>query len=522
MRIPLFVVATVCSAISSGRAETLSGTVRSGESPVPGIFVTALDSTRGVSFSTRTDTHGRYTIDAGAGTYVVTAHGRGWKSGVRRASAGTQDFALVAATRTPADLEPHRYFSMLPDDDEKRRFAVDCLGCHSLNARIVLDKNGKPWDEKGWTVATEKMMSFAGHTTRFPILPPDRDAKQTAAYVSKHITADAIQRACSEPSSPVATTVAHDVTEYDLPDPNDFPHDLMRDGRGRVLVTGMFSGLMYVLDPATGKFETVEIPVPQANPRALDVDAFGDWWILCGFPNKIARYRAKNGKWDVFDIGMYGHSVGVDSKHRAWFNGHFTRDPVQFGYVDVTTRKTQVLEAPATPMPKEQGSPIPYELRVGPDGSVWMTELAGNRLLRHDPSSGETKAFTMASPHSGPRRCDIGPDGIVWVPEFAAGKLARFDPASETFEELDIPVRDSLPYCTRVDPRRGVVWTSLCAGDAIARFDPKTRRFDIFELPTRNAFIRHLDVDPETGDVWGAYSHSPNLEMRIVRLSAAN
>ena len=59
---------------------------------------------------------------------------------------------------------------------------------------------------------------------------------------------------------------------------------------------------------------------------------------------------------------------------------------------------------------------------------------------------------------------------------------------------------------------------SQCANDAIARFDPSREEFVGFRLPTRVAFIRHLDIDPQTGDVWAAYSHSPGLDPRIVRL----
>jgi streptogramin lyase len=69
-----------------------------------------------------------------------------------------------------------------------------------------------------------------------------------------------------------------------------------------------------------------------------------------------------------------------------------------------------------------------------------------------------------------------------------------------------------------VNPSTGVVWISQCANDAIARFDPSREEFVEFRLPTRVAFIRHLDIDPLTGDVWAAYSHSPGLHPRIVRL----
>jgi virginiamycin B lyase len=77
---------------------------------------------------------------------------------------------------------------------------------------------------------------------------------------------------------------------------------------------------------------------------------------------------------------------------------------------------------------KVPGGPIPYELRVAQDGTVWISELAGNRLVRHDPTTGAFQTFDMPSPHSGPRRVDIDAAGVLWIPEFAAGKLARLDP----------------------------------------------------------------------------------------------
>ncbi|HXV14520.1 MAG TPA: hypothetical protein VEC56_09980 [Candidatus Krumholzibacteria bacterium] len=521
----VLVAAIAAAIVVPAEGATLSGFATHNGKRAVGAFVTARDTTRGVSWSVRTGPDGTYRLELAEGAYVASARTRGASAStqpVGLASTATADFALSSPVDAALDAPSRAYLGLLPDGEEKRRFAVDCLGCHALNARVVLDSTGEPWDEAGWKKSTDKMLSFAGHTTHFPILPPDRASEPTARFVARYLTSQAIAGACASTEPVGMPATSYTVTEWDLPDQNDFPHDLMRDGRGGILITGMFSGLMYVLDPKTHAFSTVEIPVPMANPRALDVDKNGDWWILCGFPNKIARRRASAGTWDVFDIGVYGHSVGVDAHQRAWFNGHFTRDPIRFGYVDGTTGKTHTLDAPATAMPPEQGSPIPYELRVGPDGTVWMTELAGNRLLRHDPGTGATKAYPLPSPHSGPRRCDVSPDGTVWVPEFAGGKLARFDPKTERFEEFDLPVHDTLPYCARVDPRRGVVWVSLCAADAIARFDPATKTFALFELPTRNAFIRHLDVDPESGEVWAAYSHSPNLEMRIARLRVAN
>jgi virginiamycin B lyase len=233
---------------------------------------------------------------------------------------------------------------------------------------------------------------------------------------------------------------------------------------------------------------------------------------------KIARYTLASEKWDFFDIGMYPHSAMIDSGGRVWFNGHFTKDPELFGYVDADGDTTQIYEVSPSGRPEEEGGTIPYGLRVAPDGTVWGTELTGNRLIRFDPRTEQIKVYDMPSPHSGPRRLDIARDGTVWVPEYAANKLARFDPASESFTEYEFPTANSLPYCARIDHERGRIWISQTGHDAIAGFDIEREEFVEYRLPSHIAFIRHLDVDQKTGVVWGACSQSPGVHPRIVRL----
>ena len=509
--------------VPAARSMEVSGKVRNaaGE-PVPGVFVTAHDESRGIRVSVTTAEDGSYRLrvpDAEAVT--VTAHGIGFGATEPRAlTAGDSDVDLTAARSDDRtfQLPASVFIGLLPEGAEKRRFIVDCMGCHPLNQKVMWDAEGRFLDQADWQASTEKMLSFSGHTTAFPILPPDRAPEPTAEFVGPHLTEERVSAAVRAAPEFRAPTRPYEVTEYDLPEQRDFPHDLMLDSRGRVLVTGMFSGLMYVLDPATGAFDALPIPTEQANPRALDVDERGDWWILCGMAHQIAHYSVEEEAWTMHDIGMYGHSIAVDSRRRAWFNGHFTNAPIEMGWVDGKTGAVHTLEVPAIDTPPEQGGPIPYGLRVAPDGTVWSTELAGNRLIEHDPESGETRAYEMPSPHSGPRRLDVAPDGSVWIPEFSAGKLARFDPETRTFEEHDFPTKDSLPYCARVDAERGLLWVSQCGNDAIARVNLETREIVEFRLPVTTAFIRHLDVDPETGDVWAAYSHSPGIHPRIVRL----
>jgi virginiamycin B lyase len=507
-------------------ALTVKGHTRSSErQAISGVFVTARDTVRGVAVSVVSDSDGRFVIDCHT-AHSLTAHRVGFTTVSRSIAADVREYDIVLERSTdiigvvPASVLAR----VFPDGTEKRRLIVDCMGCHQFNQPIVFDKKGVPLDPAAWRSSTEKMIGFCGPKTSFPILPPDRLPKPTAHWIARYLTSERLQEHVAAPAPIERRAAKAIVTEYDLPRPEglpvpDLPHDLMLDQEGRVLITGMFSGMIYRLDPRGGTFEQHQIPLEFANPRALDIDRSGNWWIVLGAPMKIARYTLTNEAWDFFDIGMYPHSVMVDESGRVWFNGHFTDDPELLGYLDADRDTTHVYVVPPDGRPDEQGGTIPYGLRVAPDGTVWGTELVGNRLVRFDASTEEVRVYEMPSPHSGPRRLDIARDGTVWIPEYAADKLARFDPKTETFTEYDFPTANGLPYCARIDHRRNRVWISQPGNDGIASFDIATEEFVEYRLPTHIAFIRHLDIDLETGVVWGAYSQSPGVHPKIVRLN---
>jgi streptogramin lyase len=341
-------------------------------------------------------------------------------------------------------------------------------------------------------------------------MTPSRDASATAAWLAEHLPAN--------PPAPAAPAQVGGwvVDEFPIPRPTDLPHDVAVTADGRVVVTGMMTNVLFVLDPATGAFE--EIPTAGANPRAVEIAPDGTWWVVLGGPRTLARHDPGTGEWRTWDVGMYPHEAAVDSAGRVWFNGHFTKEPELLGFVDPDgTAAPVTLDVPVPPL-ADGGSNIPYGLRVGPDGTVWMTELAGGRLIGLDPASGEFRIHPLPAPFSGPRRLDVAGDGTVWIPEFAANRLAAFDPATARFTEYEIPIADALPYVARVDPASGAIWVSLAGAGAVARFDPAREAFEVVPLPTRDGIVRHLAVDPRTGEVWGAYGSSPARSQKVFRI----
>jgi streptogramin lyase len=285
---------------------------------------------------------------------------------------------------------------------------------------------------------------------------------------------------------------------------------------------------MIVLDPATGQSTTVPIPHPNANPRAVEIDAAGRWWVALGGPRRVARYDPARGPagWRVWNAGMYAHSVALAPDGRAWVNGHFTRSPELIAAVDTSGDSVRTVALPSHPtLAQADGGPIPYEIRVAPDGVVWTSELQGNRLVGHDPRTGTSTVIEMPRPHMAPRRFDIDARGILWVPSYSGNAIVRIDPralgASRT-REYALPIADALPYVVRVHPRTGLLWIGTAAADAVLTLDPRTGAFTTYRVPSRGALVRHMAIDSRTGDVWLAYGASPGpLSSRVARVRIA-
>jgi virginiamycin B lyase len=508
----------------AGLPPALTGSVTGPDGrPVPGAFVTLRQAGTTIAVSAVADADGRYRLAALApGTYAVTGHGTGARTAratelVMGDSKGVDlDLALDEERSVWDDARSPVFLGLLPEGVAKRRFILDCTGCHHFDQRTIGAGDRLKTAQELETWATVMIDSN-------PNMSPSRTAAETAAWLSEHLspTPGSTERPTIREAEPVFTEAATRsvITEYDIPVPEDLPHDVKVDIDGRVVVTGQLSHAMFVLDPATGAFERVDIPVELANPRALDIDADGNWMVSLGFPESLARRDRGTGEWTVWHVGMHPHSVQLDADGDLWYNGHFSRDPERIGRWDAETGTVSSFVVPADPMP-DGGITMQYGLRVAPDGTLWTTQLMGGRLVRFDPATEEFRLYDLPTSHSGPRRPDVDATGRVWIPEYSAGKLAMFDPRDERFTEYELPIADALPYVIRVDRVRDRVWIATAAAEAILMFDAATSRFEVFPMPTRGALIRHLDVDQSSGEVWGSYGAYPSRGVnKVFRLT---
>jgi len=518
----LAVLAPACSHTVAGEeSQSISGAITDERgNALPGIMVTIRHQTSGIEITKFTNPEGHYTFASPLdGPQVVTVKARGRKHASttlpgRNREPAVVDFRLQRNPQSYRDLSGAELLTLLPDGERKRELLLTCTGCHQLDyARLT--QYGPLNDEAGWRGVFPKMRAF----DLYDLIPPDFDEREYARWLAEHLNERAVTNiAVPERVAPEVARARY--TEYPVPNLPALPHDLVVGPDGRIWITAFLNDAIWALDPDTGDFESFPVnenPGAAADVRALEFDRTGNLWIVLGRTKAIVKLDPGTGAYQTFDIGMYAHSLALDSRNRVWFNGYFSK-PEQIGSLDPSSGAISLFDIPSANLSQEQGLPLPYGLLVDKHDTVWNTTLAGNTLVSFAIATGSSQLYRMPTANSGPRRPAIGPDGLVWIPAYAAGKLVKFDPSSERYTEYDTGLSSLGPYDVEINQRTGIVWMSGTQNSSVLRFDPDSETFLEYPWPTRPGYVRHIAVDHRTGDVWSAYAAFPEDNPKIVRL----
>ncbi|HEU5393707.1 MAG TPA: hypothetical protein VFV36_02805, partial [Candidatus Methylomirabilis sp.] len=127
--------------------------------------------------------------------------------------------------------------------------------------------------------------------------------------------------------------------------------------------------------------------------------------------------------------------------------------------------KGQISEWPV-PTPEFARDPAP-----GPDGSIYIAVMHGNKIARFDPRAKSFKEWGLpegARPHG----LLVDPRGQVWYTGNGNGTIGRLDPATGKVTEYKAPSGGG-PHTLVLDDG-GVIWFTVQAGNRIGRLDTRT------------------------------------------------
>jgi streptogramin lyase len=129
----------------------------------------------------------------------------------------------------------------------------------------------------------------------------------------------------------------------------------------------------------------------------------------------------------------------------------------------------------------------PARIVAGPDGNLWFTEFAGDRIGRITPA-GVVTEFVL-TPGAGPLGITVGPDALIYFTERLGDRIGRINPAAGTPADIQaslveflVPGAGSAPHDITVGPD-GALWFTQFGSDEIGRITTAGVVTDEFPVP---------------------------------------
>ena len=145
-------------------------------------------------------------------------------------------------------------------------------------------------------------------------------------------------------------------------------------------------------------------------------------------------------------------------------------------------------------------SSAPTSVCVGPDGNIYATESAGNKILQIVPFTGMIKEFTVPTASSQPQSICTGSDGNLWFTEYAGNRIGKMTTLG-AFTEYVLPTPVSNPYGICLGPD-GLIWFTEYTNNKIASITANGLITE-YTIPTSTSHPTGICAGPVTdGRVW--------------------
>jgi virginiamycin B lyase len=138
----------------------------------------------------------------------------------------------------------------------------------------------------------------------------------------------------------------------------------------------------------------------------------------------------------------------------------------------------------------------PHDPALAPDGSLWYTGQAANKLGRLDPATGAFKEFRLKTPHSGPHGLVADQHGNIWFTAISAGYIGMLDPKTGDVREFRPADKTEIDPHTPVFDHNGILWFTNEETNYVGRLDPATGKITLAKSPTPHAIPYGIVILP--------------------------
>ena len=296
------------------------------------------------------------------------------------------------------------------------------------------------------------------------------------------------------------------VREWAVPLEDAQPSGVAVDARGRIWVALERAGKLARFEPKSGEWQPFAPPTPDSGPRGIIAALDGSLWYAAARAGKIGRVDAATGKITEYAVpgGAAAHSLALARDATLWFTA-----PEANRIFAMDTKKASFEEFS---LPTENAQP--EGIAITPDGLVWFAEAGANRLAWLDPRTGRIREVGTPFAAAHPRQLLAVeyPVRAIYYTDSARGSLGRLEVARMSFKEWTSPSgAASQPDAIAADGD-GYIWYTELRANQLVRFDPQKQTFRRFTLPSPDSAARAMTADAG-GRLWLALSGANKIAM---------
>lgn len=245
------------------------------------------------------------------------------------------------------------------------------------------------------------------------------------------------------------------------------------------------------------KTEIIEYELPESSkPLYPMYDGKSSIWVSDPSSPRLWQFSLDTQEFTSYSFdGLTTMILTQDNQGKIWF----TDSPRnQIGYFDPSDQQIITKTLPKI-------DPVIYEntatfIQADFDGNIWIAITNKDVILKYQPELDTFEEIKMPARESLPFALTIDDEGKIWFTESASGKIGFINPKNNDITEFTHEKPLASPEAIIFDDE-GNLWIAEHTGMAITKFDPILETFERISVPDKEALPYGMSFD-RYGNIW--------------------
>ena len=245
------------------------------------------------------------------------------------------------------------------------------------------------------------------------------------------------------------------------------------------------------------KTEIIEYELPEfSKPLYPLYDGKSSIWVSDPSSPRLWQFSLDTQEFTSHSFdGLTTMLLTQDNQGRIWF----TDTPRnQIGYFDPNDQQITTKTLPKI-------DPVIYEntatfIQADFDGNIWIVITNKDVILKYQPELDTFEEIKLPARESLPFALTIDNEGKIWFTESASGKIGFINPKNNDITEFTPEKSLASPEAIIFDDD-GNLWIAEHTGMAITKFDPILETFERVPVPDKEALPYGMSFD-RFGNIW--------------------